>query len=160
MKRDAIFSDCGKFRYVLKRQWSYAPGAMCIGLNPSTANAEKDDPTIRILCKHLEALGYGSLWMTNLYALVSSKPESLWDVADNQGDNDKWLQYARRQSEIVIFCWGTFKGIEYRENQVMKMFPEGKVFGFSKQGMPLHPMSLMYSGTKPGSYKLRESLSA
>lgn len=76
MLRSAEFSECGKYRYLLRREWSITqrPSVMCIGLNPSNANAEKDDPTIRILVKTLDHLGFGELKMCNLYALISSKP--------------------------------------------------------------------------------------
>ena len=47
--KEAHFSDCGKYRYYLMRQWSDLPMAMVVGLNPSTADAEDDDPTISAL---------------------------------------------------------------------------------------------------------------
>ena len=66
MKKGAEFSKCGKYRYVLWRIWDESkPIAMCIGLNPSTANHETNDPTIRQLIDRLEYLGYGGFKIKN-----------------------------------------------------------------------------------------------
>ena len=67
----AEFSQCGKYRYKLWRIWNpEMPLAMCIGLNPSTANAEKDDHTIRILRDVLRQIGFGGFYMMNLFDWV------------------------------------------------------------------------------------------
>ena len=63
----AEFSKCGKYRYKLWRIWNTELKlAMCIGLNPSTANANKNDQTISYLIKMLSILGYGGFYMMNL----------------------------------------------------------------------------------------------
>ena len=157
MVRKADFSPCGKFRYMLTRRWADGrPRAMCIGLNPSTADAERDDPTIRILIAYLNVMGYGGLLMCNLYALISSTPDKLWDVPNNQGDNDEWLKLAAKHSDTIIYCWGNFKGVEYRAHDVQSLCPAGKCFGRTKSGAPIHPMALMYGGRKNWTYKLEE----
>lgn len=155
--RHAIFSPCGKYRYQLLRNWDILNPStvMCIGLNPSTADGIDDDPTIRILMKHLACQGFGGLIMCNLYALISSSPAALWNTSDPQGENQHWLDEAASRAQGIIFCWGTFKGIEHRAKQVAEMFPQGLCFGRSKNGQPLHPMALMYQGIKPGSYALQ-----
>lgn len=76
--KEAKFSGCGKYRYWLKRIWDADKSfAMCIALNPSTANGDKDDPTITRLSNLLNAHGFGGFYMTNLFALISSNPEDL-----------------------------------------------------------------------------------
>jgi hypothetical protein len=78
MKKGAIFSECGKYRYALWRIWDERdPLVMCIGLNPSTANADDDDPTIRNLTTLFKASGFSGFYMTNLFALISSDPDDL-----------------------------------------------------------------------------------
>ena len=48
MKKDALLSEDRKYRYLLSRAWDEAkPTVLFIGLNPSTADEETDDPTIR-----------------------------------------------------------------------------------------------------------------
>lgn len=154
--KSAEFSECGKYRYLLKRDWSITqrPSAMCIGLNPSNANTDKDDPTIRILVDTLNHLGYGELKMCNLYAYVSSKPSKLFEVPDPLGLNDEWLLTTAHSVQQIIFCWGSFKNISYRAKKVMEMFPSAKCFGKNADGSPMHPMGLMYGGIKLQDRKL------
>ncbi len=144
----AQFSECGKYRYLLTRVWNDKPAALCIGLNPSNANQIKDDPTINRLTATLDCLGYGTLKMMNLYALISSKPKALFEVADPLKNNDEWLLTTAYGVQRIIFCWGSFKGIDHRAKQVSKMFESAYCFGKNKNGSPWHPMAMMYAGMK------------
>jgi len=146
MLKNAIFSECGKYRYLLSRDWDEGKIAMCIGLNPSKANAVKDDPTIGILIRTLKALGFGGLRMVNLYAYISSEPSKLFEVSNPQGLNDEWLQTTAFGCQEVIFCWGAFKNISYRAKKVSEMFPSAKCFGKNIDKSPLHPMAIMWQG--------------
>lgn len=145
----AIFSKCGKYRYLLSRDWNKEKRiAMCIGLNPSNANADKNDPTINILIRTLAKLDFGGLRMVNLYAYVSSKPAKLFEVSDPQGQNDAWLLTTAHGCQEIIFCWGSFKNIEHRARKVKEMFPSAKCFGKNANKTPLHPMAIMWQGLK------------
>jgi len=143
MIKSAEFSKCGKFRYQLTRQWSDQPLAMCIGLNPSTANAENDDPTIRILIATLTSLKFGGFKMMNLYAIIESKSKNLMSHPDKLGLNDQWLEATAYSVQQIIFCWGSFKGIDHQVKHVEQMFPSAYCFGKNKDGSPMHRMSLM-----------------
>lgn len=154
MNKSAIFSDDRRYRYVLTRHWGDGPVAMCIGLNPSNANEIKDDPTITRLIKTLECLEYGKLHMLNLYALVSSKPQALFDCHDPVKDNDQWLRSMRFESQTLIFAWGNFKGTEHRQKKVREMFDEAWCFGRNKNGTPWHPLAMMYAGIKVSEARL------
>ena len=45
---NAVISDCGLYRYKLSRHWEQGLQRLVfIGLNPSTADAIEDDPTVR-----------------------------------------------------------------------------------------------------------------
>lgn len=139
--KDALFSPCGKYRYYLMRQWSDAPMCMVIGLNPSTADSEDDDPTIGALRRLLEPLHYGGVYMTNLFSLISSDPEALRRYPNPVGDNDEWLDIVRAKCQHVVFAWGSFKQAEYRIKQVAARFPDAYVFGMTAKRKPLHPLA-------------------
>ena len=157
LDNSAEFSDCGKYRFVLTRIWdNQKPFAQCIGLNPSRAGSEKDDPTIRTLVKSLELLGFGGLKMTNLYSFIASKPKDLFACPDPTKYNDEWLNVVASTCQHQIFCWGSFKGIEYRASLIKALFPDALCFGRNADGSPMHPMALMYGGVKPWQLKLEK----
>lgn len=143
----ATFSECGKYRYKLWRIWNdLYPKAMCIGLNPSTANADKNDPTITNLRSILSKLGFGGFYMVNLFGYISSHPEDLLKVDDPVGYHDQYLKAIQTQCAVTIFCWGNFKQAEDRVREIVKLFPNAKCFGYNTNGTPYHPLALMYKG--------------
>lgn len=119
---------------------------MCIGLNPSTTNASKNDNTINILIRVLSNLGYGGFYMMNLFAWISSKPEDLLTCADAIGDNESKLKEVEAMCQDVIVCWGNFTQAEQRIKQVLPNYPNAKCFGVNKNGTPFHPRALSYKG--------------
>lgn len=143
----ADFSECGQYRYKLWRIWDESlPLAMCIGLNPSTANAVKTDPTITNLTKMLKILGYGGFYMMNLFAWISSKPADLLTCKNPIGENDKKLKEVAAICSEVIVCWGNFKQAEERIKEVLPNYPDAKCFGKTQSGKPFHPLAMMYAG--------------
>lgn len=152
MIKYAKFSEDKKYRYVLARLWDETkPNVICIGLNPSTANEETDDPTIGRLTNVLMNLNFGGFYMMNLYALITPKPELLFNVSDAIGENDKWLINKLEVVDKVIFCWGGFKGIEHRVKKVKEIIPKNipvQCFGKNKDGSPWHPSPLNTQMTK------------
>jgi hypothetical protein len=154
----AMFSEDNKHRYYLWRTWDKTKKiAMVIGLNPSTANANKNDPTIERLNITLARLGYGGLMMMNLFTVISSDPEILLDEKVRQNENaDLGLifGYALGVQEI-IFAWGGFDQAKGRAKRVIELFVDAKCFGKNKDGSPWHPMAMMYAGLKPDSSKIQ-----
>ncbi len=143
--KGAEFSPCGKYRYKLWRIWNPAlPLAMCIGLNPSTASAEKNDQTISLLINVLRELGYGGFYMMNLFAWITPYPKELQSCPDPLGENDGKLKEVEALCKDVIVCWGTFKQASARIAQVLPMFPNAKCFGWNKDETPFHPRALVY----------------
>ena len=140
----AEFSECGKYRYKLWRIWDESkPKAMCIGLNPSTANATKNDTTISYLIKMLSILGYGGFYMTNLFAIISSKPSVLLTCENPLGENDSKLNEVAVLCKDVIVCWGMFKEATERIKNVLPRFPNALCFGLNANGTPFHPLAMM-----------------
>lgn len=136
----AIFSKCRKYRYALWRIWdNNKPFIMFIGLNPSTANETKNDPTIRRVVQFASKWGYGGVYMTNLFAYVTAYPEKLKTCEDPLKDNDKWLKKISVKVEKIVFAWGSFKEAEERAKEVINMF-DGYALIINKDGSPRHPL--------------------
>lgn len=143
--KGAEFSEDGKYRYRLWRIWDDSkPKILCIGLNPSTANADKDDATISILKRMLPILGYGGFYMMNCWPFITSKPELLQiDEFSDKLNNDMLMCQASNCAD-VIFAYGSFKVIKQkgRDKELMEMFPNAKCFAKSKDGSPIHPLAM------------------
>lgn len=78
MKGSAIFDATGNYRYLLWREWDETGEAVgFVMLNPSTADGSVNAPTIRRCIGFAREWGYGSLWVANLFAYRSRKPERL-----------------------------------------------------------------------------------
>lgn len=143
VRTEAKFSDCGKYRFFLQRQWDVVkPVVMCIGLNPSTANGDTNDATIRNLIHIINNAGYGGFYMMNLFAMISPYPDDLRSCPDPLKDNDEWIDDVRLQCQDVIFCWGNFKQAEYRAKVMIKKYPDALCFGKNSNGSPKHPLYL------------------
>lgn len=142
MGSDAIFSECRKYRYALWRVWDLnKPKLMIIGLNPSTANESKNDNTITKVIKIAKGNGYGGVYMTNLFGIVSSKPEILESNGlDLQGDNNDWLLTISGVCKDVVFAWGNFKQAYERSKVVAAMFENSLCIRQNKNGSPKHPL--------------------
>jgi hypothetical protein len=144
---DARFSMWGSFRYNLLRVWDESlPKACFIGLNPSTANATTDDPTIRRCAGFARAWGYGGLWMGNLFAYVSTDPKKLILGAESpsEADNLVALEEIVSKSALTVAAWGAWKlpYIKERARVVTNMFPQMQCLGKTKDGSPRHPLYL------------------
>jgi hypothetical protein len=110
MERTAVIE--GEYRYELRRIWDRArPLLVVCMLNPSTANAEVDDPTILTLVHFAKAWGYGGLLIVNLFAYRSPTPKALLDAAypvgpRNDGAIDDALHYAQHHGAKMLVAWG------------------------------------------------------
>jgi hypothetical protein len=139
----AHFSPDNKYRLVLWRIWDESkPKVMYIGLNPSTANATKNDNTITKLVKVSNHNGFGGFYMLNLYSYVTPHPEELkgnWEIMDGI-NNKKLLEYSGMASKIV-FCWGNFKEAQEKAYELKHAFQQDAwCFKQNKNGSPKHPL--------------------
>lgn len=86
-EREAVLSPCGRYRYLLTRRWSDGPPLVFVMLNPSTADALVDDPTIRRCRDFARRDGFAGLTVVNLFALRSPHPRDLLLSVDPVGGN-------------------------------------------------------------------------
>jgi hypothetical protein len=105
--RRAWFSPCGRYRYRLTRTWGRGGTLAFILLNPSTADASRDDPTLRRCIGLARRWGYGSIEVVNLFAWRATHPEDLRKAAAPVGPgNGRALRRALRRAEAVVVAWG------------------------------------------------------
>lgn len=140
-KKWAKFSDCAKFRFALSRIWDESlPFVMFIGLNPSTADATKDDPTIKRVCKIARHNGFGGIYMVNCFAFITAYPEQL--QFGKQDYNNSWITSLSCDCDEIVFAWGSFDVVKEhgRDKELQRMFPNAKALHINKDGSPKHPL--------------------
>ena len=142
MQRSAILSDCGAYRYELRRTWdSSRPILLWVGLNPSTADHINDDPTNRRIAGFSKRWGYGGYVLANLFAYRAINPQTLRQAADPIGpDNDKHLKKLSRAAEHTICAWGNHGTMLERAATVLPSLDRPLALGITKQNQPLHPL--------------------
>lgn len=151
--RAATLSSCGRYRYSLTRQWDRRqPSVTFVGLNPSTADAERDDPTIRRLIGFAEQWGFGKLIVVNLFAYRSPHPRILFAADDPTGNrsrrrNDTTIRRAVRGASRTVVMWGGDRRAATRADEVMRLLRHSDLycFGRTESGAPRHPLHLPYA---------------
>jgi hypothetical protein len=142
-KGGAEISEDGLYRYLLWRRWDIGIPMVIIGLNPSKADAEYDDPTI-IRCTGLaRENGYTSIVMLNLFAYRATEPKDMMKAADPVGpDNDKWLVNETYPGSPIVCAWGKNGSFRGRGAVVLKMLAGRPLYCFDRNmdGSPKHPL--------------------
>jgi hypothetical protein len=116
-------------------------------LNPSTADGEVDDPTIRRCVGFAQTWGYGALEVVNLYAYRTTLPVELGAPADPVGPlNDSRILEADRSCDLVVCAWGNNSMAVRRAPAVLELFRGAgtplRCLGLTKSGQPRHPLYL------------------
>ncbi len=147
----ATISECGLYRYHLWRVWSDAKPILCVVmLNPSTADAAEDDPTIRRCIGFAKRDGYGGLSVRNLFAFRATDPKEMMRVADPVGpENAKHLLSVRHVSMLtrLVAAWGIIpggkRGRSLAQNSVnIVRMNDPYCLGVNADGSPKHPLYL------------------
>jgi hypothetical protein len=143
----ATISEDGRYRYVLSRDtrsvWS-ASAVTFVMLNPSTADADHDDPTIRRCIRFARDWHYSGLYVVNLYAYRATSPRDLWLADDPVGpENDRILTEFVMRSELVVAAWGAHAPAD-RVAELADLFRRRPIhaLGLTKSGAPRHPLYL------------------
>ncbi|HEY1690016.1 MAG TPA: DUF1643 domain-containing protein [Solirubrobacteraceae bacterium] len=153
----AVLSDDGVYRYALWRETGIIGGegtVLFVMLNPSTADAEQDDPTIRRCIGFARRWGYERLAVGNLYALRSTDPKALALAEDAIGpENDRWLCHLAEHAWEVVLAWGAHPFATDRARDVRQLV-EGRsggsanCLGQTKNLSPKHPLYLPKSAVR------------
>jgi hypothetical protein len=150
----ALFSPCGLYRWTLERAWDpHRPRLLFIGLNPSRADAQHDDPTLRRLLRFARDWGFGTLEVVNLFGRCSASPAVLRRCSDPMGpDNDRWLGEALvrlqpQAGDALWLGWGNGGAWRQRDQQLLAFLAATLpldlplwAIGLTASGQPRHPL--------------------
>lgn len=149
----AIISPCGLYRYRLTRALDGCDTLAVIMVNPSTADAETDDPTIRKLIGFGHRWGFGRLVVGNLYAYRATDVGELGRVDDPIGpDNDDHLARIMSEASRIVVAWGPMAKQPRawraaRLRRFLDIAGAAQLFQIgppTQDGMPHHPLMLPY----------------
>lgn len=152
----AVFSECQRYRYRLWRRWK-GPGTSkgrvnFILLNPSTADATTDDPTVRRCEGFARSWGYGEIIVTNLFAFRSTDPAALRDTPDPVGPhNDMNINSTAMRSDLIVCAWGAGGLLLNRAERVCELLRDFELhyLKLTERGkQPSHPLYL-HGGLQP-----------
>lgn len=152
MENDCIFSRDRRHRYTLTHRpdplLSGGRLLMWIGLNPSTADENQLDPTLRRILGYTLREGYAGFIMTNLFAWRATLPAEMRAAPDPVGpDNDRWLLESARRCEKVVAAWGSHGSFQGRDAQTLKLLKAFDLvcLSLNADGSPGHPLYLKKS---------------
>jgi len=147
---EAEFSDCGTYRYALRRRnpipIRWVRPILFIMLNPSTADAEKNDPTIRRCIYFAGRLGGSELTVVNLFALRSTDPKKLLTHPEPIGPlNDEAIKREMDKASVIVLAWGANKAAKKRGMELLESIDHQTMFrvqclGTNRDGSPRHPL--------------------
>ena len=140
MIREAKISIDKKERYSLKREWDKSKNKILyIMLNPSLADDNNDDPTIRRLINFSKKFNYGGFLVGNIYSTISPNPK---EVDKSDGISDKNLVELLKlinQVEEIVYAWGNNA---YEPEFLKDLVSNPRCFGKNLNGSPKHPLYL------------------
>ena len=155
MKKGAIISNCEKYRFQLWRIWDDTkPLVLWIMHNPSTADGENDDPTIRRIINFSKDWGFGGIYVGNLFAYRAANPKELLnkDIEElSPIENFFHREEMIKKCSLHVLAFGNpivkNTGIEMKTHQ-------WKALKVTKNGNPSHPLYLK-SNLKPIDFILK-----
>ncbi len=156
--RSAVLSDCGRFRFELRRSWGEGGQVAWLMLNPSTADDEQDDPTLRRIQDWAARWGYHGVVVVNVFPFRASQPADLWRwLNDSRGDteqlaitatlrdNQAHIHRAAKAAALRMVGFGAEVATAAPTDLdiVLDAFGEAgsMCLGTNKHGWPLHPMA-------------------
>jgi hypothetical protein len=150
----AVISECGTYRYRLDRD--VQPEGLVFayfGINPSTADANLDDATVRKWRGYTIRNGGRKFIVGNVFAFRSTDPKGLTSTDDPFGpDRFTHLEQIIAEADVLVPCWGNLSKmpVELRDSPgalLKRLLSSGKGvmhFGVTESGQPKHPLMLGY----------------
>lgn len=148
MNKGAIIDETRKYRYQLWRIWDESkPLAVFIMLNPSMADENEDDPTIRRCMNYARSWGFGGIKVVNLFAYRATNPKELAKVADPVGPENHLniISAISKCTGIVVAAWGANASRIVQDNKIIDLLKfRGHIYclDLTKDGHPKHPLYL------------------
>ena len=150
----AVFSECGRHRFLLSRRWDEQQGSILfLMLNPSTADESRNDPTIgrcHGFAIRLNNGRTGGYMVCNLFSLVTPDRRKLTTDPSRlrQPANDAHIARACQAASRVICAWGgsgSDAAVRKRAGDVVEMVTSKfggpmECFGVNRNGAPVHPL--------------------
>lgn len=151
VEASAVISDDEAYRYRLERVWDPKGTTVAfVMLNPSTADAETDDPTLRRCQSFARSWGHGRLVVVNLYALRATRPVHLWEHPDPAGPDNGWYlgggllrDQDHETPRMIVAAWGVNAHRSEVEafRRTLGMFRRSAYcLGRTRAGAPRHPL--------------------
>lgn len=151
MEKSAVFSVNRLHRYSLARTWNKSgPKVLFICLNPSTADSQIDDPTVRKCIGFAKTWGFGGMCIGNLFSFRATDPKELKHCKEPIGaTNDYWLGRLQNSCDEWIAAWGAnAAATDERVMHILSMFSDLRCLGFTKSGAPRHPLYMPYRSVR------------
>lgn len=148
LKSKALFSDDGKHRLLLKKEWDKnKPGAMIIMINPNTADALNVDMTTMLVLNNLCRLGFGSVSIVNLYSRIMEKLSLRFNSDEDliEHDADRIIEQYAAMSDAIIIAWGSIgrntQRVRERQQEILNLLSvhKNKLYKIGKEGY--HPLT-------------------
>ena len=139
--KSAVIDATGMYRYSLSRKWSDGDMVAWVMLNPSTADASVDDPTIRRCISFSKSWGYGGLTVVNLYAYRATNPDALKAAIDPIGpEHGVHFMRALHASSLIIAAWGACRHAQIDHVRPWLAQRDIQCLGVTTDGSPRHPL--------------------
>lgn len=147
----ALLSSDSRYRWWLRRRWAKGTEIGWIMLNPSTADANQDDPTIRRCVAFSKAWGHGGMVVVNLFATRATDPQALRLRTDFYQDehealigykNDAVIESELKNCAVIVAAWGNHGALYNRGAEVRELLGDYRLqcLGLTKTLEPRHPL--------------------
>lgn len=144
-EKSAILSQDWKYRYLLTRTWDYSKDMILfIGLNPSTADWNVDDPTIRRCISYASDWWFWWFYMCNLFAYRATNPSDMkWVRNPFWIENERYLEeYINKSQKVLCMWWNHWSYLSASKNFIKK-YPNNLYY--LEMNNSWEPKHLLYS---------------